>query len=431
MRDGWEVIKLYIAIAGNLGSGKTTFARMLAESLNFKYIPQEREELEYLNNFFKDVPKYFLTTQLTFLINKAYQIEKHLKENNSIVLDRTLYEDISIFAEYWIDNSKVIKREKDVYNRISHYLINTSPAPDVIIYISSSIATSKKRIDSRGKREFEKDFPKDYVEELHERYSSLIANLISKEQSIILSLDSDMYDFTKSNIQQEIIDELIFTIRNPNDSNLDQISLWDDIDIMEKSDFVNRKLMTLSSPEFQQGYHVDRYLPVVYIAAPFTAYATEEREINDELKIDSGSVGYGVIPKAYQRRLLRIELKLRQLLVVSTFLPHRDINDWGKKELPSSEVLKNLITYVEESDIIVAIPADSFGVHMELSLALARNIPMVVFEVEELNNSFFVSSFKNATNCLYLKVTKLSQVSRKLASSEVIEFLRDYVEVRS
>lgn len=425
---------MFVAVAGNLGSGKTTLAKLLAQKLHFTYLPQKRDELEYLMDFFDDIPRFFLSTQLAFLVNKANQIKDCIRNRSNFILDRSLDEDVYIFAKLWTENYEIDSKEKIVYDRISQFFLKDIPSPDVLIYVQCSSETSYVRIADRGKRDFESKYPSNHIENLQKKYESLISDFAKQNRFIILSINSEKYDFNDDTMQEKIIDDFLELIAMPNNDEMAQISFWDGIDASKQSPRIKESIFsTINRPLPSKAYNLVKYVPQIYIAAPFTTYATKMRESDKstgEIKIDLGTVEYGLIPQKYKKILLNIEKALCNNFMISTILPHRDINEWGKKEIPSTEVLKNLISSLDKSNLIVAIPSDSFGVHMELGIALSRNLPMIIFEVEELKNSFFVNSFKSIENCLFIKVNKLSQVAKKLASNEVIEFIKNYLGER-
>jgi hypothetical protein len=354
-----------------------------------------------------------------------------IKKKDNLVLDRSLYEDIHIFAKYWMENYNIDEKEEVLYKRISEFFLDSIPSPDLIIYVQCSDLVSNKRIKERGIRDFEKYYPPNHIEKLCKRYDQLLLDLTKQNSSIILSINSENNNFNDNAVQEKIINEIINIVETPVDTKTIQLSLWDDTNHNTKRiDKENRIFKIIHRPEFSKTYRMTKYMPKIYIAAPFTAYATQARKTNDRIMFDLelNSTGYGLITPKYKKLLQKIEKLLKDNYYVSTSLPHRDINEWGKKEIPPTEVLKQLVSNLVDTNFIVAIPADSFGVHMELAIALNRNLPMIVFEVIELKNSFFVKSFETVPNCLFLKVSKMSDITKSLVTDDAVQFFKKYLE---
>ena len=106
---------MIIAVSGNMGSGKTTLAKQLVEMYDFVYIPHEKKYTYFLNDFFNDFEKFFLPTQLSFIISKAVEIKQLSDKGKNIIIDRSLIEDIYIFATYWMENITIEERIKDIF----------------------------------------------------------------------------------------------------------------------------------------------------------------------------------------------------------------------------------------------------------------------------------------------------------------------------
>ena len=109
---------MIIAVCGNIASGKTTLAHYISNNYGFSYVPHNRiQSYLFLKDFFEDIPEKFLQTQLAFLSNKASQIHTLLKSGKNIVIDRSLEEDIQVFAKLWLDNYSIDERIKKLYLR--------------------------------------------------------------------------------------------------------------------------------------------------------------------------------------------------------------------------------------------------------------------------------------------------------------------------
>ena len=182
---------MIISISGNIASGKTTLASRICSQYNYAYVPTRRNELLLLNDFYDDVPRFFLSAQSGFLLSKAIEInELHSKKRN-IVIDRSIYEDVFIFARYWMDKYKIDQREIEVYTQLANYVISTTPKSDVFIYCKCTPTESLKRLSERPHRIFESKYPNNFIQSLFEQYTSFQF----PQDSLLLEIDSEQCDF--------------------------------------------------------------------------------------------------------------------------------------------------------------------------------------------------------------------------------------------
>lgn len=165
---------MYIAVCGNIYSGKSTLCQIISNAINAEYIPSQnnRKELDYLDDFFDNIEKMFLSTQSTFIIEKAKQIIKFFNIKKNVVVDRSIYEDINVFAKYWMDNYNISSFDKGAFMVLSDFINEILPKPDILIFCKCPLNLLLKRQKSREKRSFEKKYPIDYTNNLQKIYEN-------------------------------------------------------------------------------------------------------------------------------------------------------------------------------------------------------------------------------------------------------------------
>lgn len=418
---------MIIAVCGNLGSGKTTIANYIASHYNFVYIPYSRNELNFIEDFFDAIPEKFLQTQTSFLISKASQIKELLKEKKNIVIDRSLIEDIHIFAQNWIDNCSIESRIVTLYHDIATYIYSSLPEPDVHVLCNCSIEKSKKGILNRPSRSFENKYPENHIENLHSYYE----NLSFSKDTTTIAIDTENLEFEDFNITKQVVEEIfscIETINQEIDNKDIQLSFFEhqlssnqEGTIKGKSfiKYVEYSEKKISLFNFKDILN----LKVVYLAAPFTNLASEKRSVKNENRLFVHDLPYGVLPKSYQKKLLAIKKEIKTKWNYETLLPHQDINNWGKKELSASSVMQSITDGLNAASVVLAIPGESIGVHFEIGYALSQNKKIIIFEVSELKNSFFVKGFIGLNNTKVISVKSINQIKYELGKPEILGFL--------
>ena len=165
---------MHIAIAGNIGSGKTTLTRMLAHRYGWtpRYEPVDNNP--YLADFYADMERWAINTQIYFLNKRFREVVEISRSDETIIQDRTIFEDARIFAPNLHDQGKLSDRDFDNYTDLFDLMISLVKLPDLMIYIRSSIPTLVEQIQKRG-RDFEQSIRIDYLEGLSRRYEEWIA----------------------------------------------------------------------------------------------------------------------------------------------------------------------------------------------------------------------------------------------------------------
>lgn len=181
----------HIAIAGNIGAGKTTLSGLLAKNFNWQPQFEDVENNPYLNDFYEDMPRWSFNLQIYFL-NSRYQQIIEIKNNpQPIIQDRTIYEDAEIFAPNLHKMGLMTTRDFENYKSLYHTILSQVQAPDLMIYLKASIPTLVNNIQNRG-RDYEENLRLDYLKKLNEFYDNWIANY---DAGKLLVIDCDKLNF--------------------------------------------------------------------------------------------------------------------------------------------------------------------------------------------------------------------------------------------
>ncbi|MDL2262126.1 deoxynucleoside kinase [Bacteroidales bacterium OttesenSCG-928-I21] len=184
---------MHIAIAGNIGAGKTTLTNLLAK--NYGWVPHYEtvDNNPYLSDFYDDMQRWSFNLQVYFLNTRFNQILEIRKSKKTIIQDRTIYEDAYIFAPNLHAMGLMTTRDFDNYFSLFSLMNKLVQAPDLLIYLRASVPTLVQQIQHRG-RKYESTIRLDYLSRLNERYEAWISKY---EYGKLLIVDVDNTDFTK------------------------------------------------------------------------------------------------------------------------------------------------------------------------------------------------------------------------------------------
>ena len=184
-------MKRSIAIAGNMGAGKSTLVEFLHATYDVQPFYEPNDENPYLKDFYKDMRRWAFQSQLYFLSNK-FRLHQELDRQPGVVaLDRTIFEDAEVFATALYQMRKISKRDWATYQGLYNTILDAIKPPDLMIYLRCSMRTLRKRIRLRG-RAMERDVPLSYLRRLDRLYEEWIR---SYEMSDVLVLETDDLDY--------------------------------------------------------------------------------------------------------------------------------------------------------------------------------------------------------------------------------------------
>lgn len=176
---------LFLAIAGNIGVGKSTLTRHLADKWGLVLLPEPVKQNPFLRLYYEDPKRWGMQSQLFFLTQRVKLFKEAAVLDVAKIVDRTLYEDAEIFARTALSHA-----EYDIYVQLYEYLLENLPVPDLVVYLRASTATLSRRIQSRG-RSFEKSLPSSYLRKLNTTYNTWASSFV---RAPLISIDTDDLD---------------------------------------------------------------------------------------------------------------------------------------------------------------------------------------------------------------------------------------------
>ncbi len=184
---------MHIAIAGNIGSGKTTLTKLLAKRMSWIPHFEDVESNPYLNSFYEDMQRWSFNLQIYFLNSRFRQVIKIRENEKTVIQDRTIYEDAYIFAPNLHEMGLMPTRDFENYQMLFDLMSRFIQPPDLLIYLRAEVPTLVDQIQKRG-REYENSIRLDYLKSLNQRYEQWIDNY---EEGNLLIIDVDDKDFNK------------------------------------------------------------------------------------------------------------------------------------------------------------------------------------------------------------------------------------------
>lgn len=177
--------KFIVAIAGNIGAGKSTLTHYLAEKWHFDIVPEPESKNPFLKNFYTDPKKWAFHSQMFFLTERA-RLQKIAEKNSQyLLLDRTIYEDAEVFARILLSG-----KEYKVYKKTYDLMLEMLTPPNFVVYLKASVNTLMQRISARG-RKYEKGIKKSYIKKLNIEYERWIGKF---SIAPTICIDTDKYE---------------------------------------------------------------------------------------------------------------------------------------------------------------------------------------------------------------------------------------------
>ena len=196
---------MHIAIAGNIGAGKTTLTKYLAKHYKFNKQLEDVVKNPYLDDFYNQMERWSFNLQIYFLNSRFRQVKEIHEKNKNVIQDRTIYEDANIFAPNLLSMGLMTNRDYKNYESIFKTLKSYIKNPDLLIYLRSGIPNLVDQIHKRG-RDYENSISIEYLSRLNERYEAWIEKY---DSSNLLIIEVDDIDFVENKSDFELITEMI------------------------------------------------------------------------------------------------------------------------------------------------------------------------------------------------------------------------------
>ena len=193
---------MHIAVSGNIGSGKTTLATLLAKHYKWTAQYEDADNNPYLNDFYEDMQRWSFNLQVFFIKSRFEQVIEIRKSKKTIIQDRTIYEDANIFAPNLHAMGLMTTRDFENYLGLFDMMQSFVQPPDLLIYLRASIPTLVDQIQKRG-REYEKAIRLDYLQRLNERYEAWVTKYEHEHKSsrlLIIDIDDNKFSEKKEDL---------------------------------------------------------------------------------------------------------------------------------------------------------------------------------------------------------------------------------------
>ncbi len=172
MTDNRDV-PFYLSISGNIGVGKSTVCEMVGKAFDWPTYYEPVAGNPYLADYYQDMPRWSFHLQIYFL-SKRFEVQKDIIEHGcSAVQDRTIYEDVEIFAKVLHDRGAMDDRDYENYREVFHNMVSFLRPPDLVLYLRAGVDAAMSRINNRA-RDCESGIPRDFIQDLHDAYEEWI-----------------------------------------------------------------------------------------------------------------------------------------------------------------------------------------------------------------------------------------------------------------
>lgn len=198
-------MKYFVSVAGNIGAGKSSLASLFAQHQSWKLLLEPDEENYYLSEFYQDMYQWSFHSQVSFLSLRSHQVCTNLDGSNSVIQDRSFYEDGEIFARNLYQQGKMNERDWKTYSYLYKVLKKVIAQPHLVVYLQASVSTLMKRVSQRG-NPIEQAMSREYLVQLNELYDEWTAQF---NLCPILTINTEKLDFVHNPLHFEQISQMI------------------------------------------------------------------------------------------------------------------------------------------------------------------------------------------------------------------------------
>ncbi|MFZ5824587.1 MAG: deoxynucleoside kinase [Bacillota bacterium] len=417
------VLGRIICVSGNLGSGKTTLARGLAAELGWQVYPKRGIDETYITDLFSNPTRWSFEAQMAFLTHKAQSILDAMSKGFDIVLDRSIYEDVEVFARLFYQTGKMDERAYGTYRRYADLLLERMPVPVAVLYCACEPNVCEERLTTRP-RVCQTLYPPGHLERLDNLYKEWLGGF---RLCPIYGLNTVLSDVRLPETVRDVISSLRQFLAGQGGLNAIQMNLFSDLTvsnslgpaILKPLNDVAPKATHLSSGPKRGTTSPDR--PQVYIAAPFTGVADPPEPLsgeNGQQLLTLAPPEHGVIHRGRYRSILVSIASEFKRLGYNPLLPHRDINHWGHKRLTPDEVGRQCVQAVQESDLFFGVLGASYGAHVEAGMAVAMGKPCILVGLESEEMTFMSRALTESGLAVQMVVPDWGHIASGVRSAQ-------------
>lgn len=199
--SGATSVKKFVAVAGNIGVGKSTLVTLLGDRLSWQPFHEPVAENPYLADFYQDMPTWAFHSQIYFLTHRLKAHRQLVDHPTSVIQDRTVYEDAEVFAHNLFRQGLIRERDYITYRELYGAITDFLPPPDLVVYLRASVKTLLLRISQRG-RDYERRITQAYLEQLNELYETWIKGF---SLCPVLTVPADDLDFVSNSGHLDLV----------------------------------------------------------------------------------------------------------------------------------------------------------------------------------------------------------------------------------
>lgn len=399
---------MYIAVSGNLGSGKSTVARGLARAFGCPLYPRKSYDTSYIEDLFREPERWTAEAQISFMVHKYTSIREGMERDRLFLLDRTFGEEVQVFAEKFHEDGAISMRSMELIRQLAADLEARLESPALIVYCDCPVEVCEARLPER-QRSYQMSYPPDHLRKLDDR---LRVWLRQQADVPVVQIQTHVVDYRDPDEASRLAIQIDRRIRSPTPT----IQLDFFAAAVSENGEGNDDTSRLSGTSLIRAKRV-------YLAAPFTDRA-KPRDLNleGEARLFSGPELIESMPRQYKRQLLNLARAIESH-GHDVMLPHRDINRWGNRALPASEIASRCLASVETADVFIGLVAQSFGCHTELGYALGLRKPVLILSTSTLPTSFFGAGVATMPAVSTLEARSFPQLVEALRKTDPFELL--------